>query len=226
MMPMRPKPFAALIVAFVLALATGLTGPALADLTVKGDAAAWQEVLAANAKLNALPGYRMKVVMAAGQTMVIEFAPGSGAMHSTMQSQSGGMEMVVVGSEGRFRINASGAPAGWRCQAVPANMRPGDPASMQSLLQGTVDIARAPEASIDGKPMRVYVYTVQGGAAGQSVTLKTTLYVGSENGLPRRAAVIGPGAEQTTMDYYDYGAPIQITLPSCGSGLRPLLPAG
>lgn len=204
--------FARRVAALATVVVAGLAGAASAELTVKGDTAAWQEVLAAYGKLNALPGYRMKISMAPGQTMVIEVAPGASAMHSTMQSQNGGMEMIVVGDQSRYRITASGAPPGWQCRGVPRMPRPGD---LTSAVQGTVDVARGPDGAIDGQPMRVYVYTVQAGAGGQSATVKTTLYVASENGLPRRAVMETPGGEQT-LDYYDYGAPIQITLPPCG----------
>jgi hypothetical protein len=89
-----------------------------------------------------------------------------------------------------------------------------------TAFQGTVDIARAPDAAIDGQPMRVYLYTMQGAAGGSmggAAGVKTTLYVGSDNGLPRRVVLATARGDQA-LDYYDYGAAIQITLPPCAPG--------
>lgn len=212
MIPTHTKLFVAAAVWIALAVVTGPAGPASAELTVKGDEAAWREVTAAFGKLSTLPGYRMKTGLPGGQTMIIEIAPAGNAMHSTMQSQNGGMEMVRVGDQSRYRLTTPGAPAGWMCQGIPPMPRPNDP----TAVQGTVDVARGPDSAIDGQAMRVYVYTIEAAAMGQSGTVKTTLYVGAGNGLPRRAVVATQGGEYP-IDYYDYGAPIQITLPPCSN---------
>ncbi|HKX19871.1 MAG TPA: hypothetical protein VJT33_17855 [bacterium] len=211
--PLRASPIAALFATLVLCLVTAL--PASADLTVKGDAAAWREVVAAYQKLSALPGYRMRTTMPQG-SMVVEVAPAGKAMHSTVESSSGGAEFIIVGGQSRMRITAAGAPAGWRCMNVPRMPNVSDP----TAIQGTVDVARAPDAAIDGQPMHVYLYTIEssaGGAMAAAGPVKTTLYVGSDNGLPRRVAVATTRGDQA-LDYYDYGAAIQITLPPCAPG--------
>lgn len=212
--PTRATPVAALLAALVLLLAAVLAGPASADLTVNGDAAAWREVTAAYQKLGALSGYRMKTAMPQG-SMVVEVVPATGAMHSTMQMQNGGAEFIVVGGQSRMRTTASGSPSGWRCVNAPQIPRMSDP----TAFQGTVDVARAPDAAIDGEPMHVYVYTVQGAGGGQmgGAAIKNTLYVGAANSLPRRVVLATPRGDQA-IDYYDYGAAIQITLPPCASG--------
>jgi hypothetical protein len=191
------------------ALLTGTACPASADLTVTGDGAAWNEVIAAYGKLNALPGYRIKTAVPGGGTMVLEMVPATPAMHTVIQTPNGNAEMIAVSGQTRMRTTMPGAPAGWQCAGAPP-MPPLDPKS----FQGTVNVARAPDTSIDGQAMHVYVYSagMSPGAAGPG---KTTLYVGAANGLPRRA-VIG----DQTMDFYDYGAPIQITLPPCGGAQR------
>jgi hypothetical protein len=214
-MPIRATSISAILTALALCLVTGLAGPASADLTVKGDAAAWREVVAAYGKLTGLSGYRIRTAMAQG-SMVVEVAPASGAMHSTMQTPNGDAEFVVVGGQSRMRMTMQGAPAGWRCVSVPQMPRLSDP----TAFQGTVDIARAPDAAIDGQPMHVYVYTMQGAAGGPMAAagdVKTTLYVGSDNGLPRRVVLATTRGDQA-LDYYDYGAAIQITLPPCAAG--------
>jgi hypothetical protein len=214
MLPIRAHSLAVLTAWLVLIAAVGPVTPASAEVTVKGDSAAWQEVIAAYRKLNTLPGYRMKTAMPGGQSMVLEVAQGGNAMHMTMQGSGGGMEMVRIGDQVRFRMDAPGAPPGWKCQGMPPMPRAGDPTS----VQGTVEVARGPDAAIDGQPMRVYLYTVDASAGnvppGMS-SVKSTLYVSTESGLPRRVVVTTPRGDQA-LDYYDYGAPIAITLPPCG----------
>src|SRR5215470_5611755 len=184
------------------ARAACLAGPASADVTVKGDQAAWREVTAAYAKLNALPGYRIKTEVPGGGTLVMEMVPANRGMHSVAHTPNGDLEMIALGDQTRLRGTAPGAPAGWQCTGVPSV-----PKFDPTAIQGTVDVARAPDAAIDGRPMHVYVYTAQasGGGMGLSGEIKTTLYVGVENGLPRRA-VVGASRGDQAIDFYDYGA--------------------
>ena len=212
-LPVRTTPIAALFTTLVLCVVAAF--PAAAELTVKGDAAAWREVVAAYQKLGALPGYRIRTTMPQG-SMIVEVAPADKAMHSTMESSSGGAEFIIVGGQSRMRVTASGAPAGWRCVNLPQMPNMSDP----SAVQGAVDVARAPDAAIDGQPMHVYLYTIEssgGGSMAAAGPVKTTLYVGSGNGLPRRVVVATTRGDQS-LDYYDYGAAIQITLPPCAPG--------
>ena len=211
--------FARRVAVIAVALIAGFAGAASADLTIKGDQAAWKEVTAALGKLNALPGYRMKMVMPGGQTMIIEVAQGGSAMRSTVQGQGGGMEMIKVGDQSRYRMTTPGAPAGWMCQGIPSIPRAND----LTAVQGTVEVARGQDSAIDGEAMHVYLYTIDASAAGQSGTVKSTLYVGTGNGLPRRIVMAASVNEQAA-DYYDYGASINITLPPCGGASRPLPP--
>jgi len=213
MMSNRLRPIAAGLTWCAFALITGLAGPASADLTVKGDQAAWREVTAAYAKLNALPGYRIKTEVPGGGTLVMEMVPATRSMHSVAHTPNGDIEMIVVGDQTRLRGTAPGAPAGWQCAGVPLV-----PKLDPTAIQGTVEVARAPDAAIDGQPMHVYAYTAEasGGVMGVSGEIKTTLYVGVDSGLPRRA-VVGASRGDQAIDFYDYGTPIQITLPPCGS---------
>ncbi|HLW47795.1 MAG TPA: hypothetical protein VKW09_08515 [bacterium] len=206
-MPQRSARFAVTTAALALAVLAGLAGAASADMTVTGDQAAWQEVQAAFAKLNTLPGYRMKSTMAGGGTIVIEVTSGGNMMHMLMHTPSGNMESYTVNGQTRMKNDMPGALPGWHCIGPQAPMA-GQPDPTKA--QGTVDIARGQDATIDGQPAHTYVYTVQSG--GQSS--KQTLYVGAANGLPRRVVIAAPGGDQT-MDYYDYGAAIQFTAPAC-----------
>ena len=81
-------------------------------------------------------------------------------------------------------------------------------------MNGTVDVARGADTTIDGAPMHSYVYTMSGSGAGERAAGKTTLYVNAKSGLPRRMLIGSPQGGQT-FDYYDYGANIQIDVPPC-----------
>ncbi len=196
----------------VMSAVLACAGAAQADLTVKGDTAAWGDVVAAYKKLASLPGFRMKVSSGgAGPMMVVEVVPPD-SLHTTMQTGSGGMEMVSVKGQSRFRMNMPGAPAGWQCQGVPPIQLPRDPTRD---VQGTVEVSRGPDTVVEGTPAHTYIYTIAVSTMGQSGTGKTTLYVGTQTGLPRRSVTSATGGE-VTADYYDYGAKIDITLPPCG----------
>jgi hypothetical protein len=196
----------------VLTASLLVPGSAPAEVTVKGDRAAWAEIGAAYKKLNSLSGYRMKISGGPGaQEVIVEVAP-PGATHTMVHMGSGTMEIVSVNGQTRFRMNIPGAPSGWQCRsAVPPIQTPRDPTS----AQGAVEVSRGPDAAIEGTPVHTYIYTSTVGAQGQDAAAKTTLYVGTQTGLPRRA-VTGTAAGESTVDYYDYGAKIEITLPPCG----------
>ena len=195
-------------------VATGVVGAlgtgALADVTVKGDQAAWGEIAGAFEKLNALSGYRMKS-SEEGQIIVFEIVPSQRASHIVAENQFGGMEIIIVGSDSRFRTKVRGVPTAWQCQAVPQNARPTDPMS----IEGIVEVARGKDTTIDGTPVRTYAYTT----TRDNFTRRTTLYVEMPTGLPRRTVTgvdSGGIAVGQTIDFYDFGAQISITLPSCG----------
>lgn len=186
-------------------------GAAPAEVTVQGDRAAWAEIGAAYKKLNSLSGYRMKVSAGPGaQEVIVEVVP-PGATHTMVHMASGTMETVSVNGQTRFRMNVPGAPSGWQCRRAAPMQAPRDPTS----VQGTVEVSRGPDTTIEGTPVHTYVYTSTTRVQGEDVTTKTTLYVGTQTGLPRRA-VTGTPAGESRVDYYDYGAKIDITLPPCG----------
>jgi len=211
MTTVRIHPVAAAAICAALWIAAVPPAPggsrAAAAVTANGDARAWHEVLAAFGKLNRLRGYRIKVEAASG-TMVVDVMPRRNAMHSTMQSQGMDAEVIVVGSQSRSRLTAPGVSGAWACQGIP----PLPKASDFLGADGTVDVARAPDTTIDGEAVRVYRVA----ASGSFGEIKSTVFVGAANGLPRRAVMTSDAGEQT-LAYYDYGAPIEITLPPCGN---------
>ncbi len=185
---------------------------ARAELTVKGDQAAWAELSAAYKKLQGLSGYRMKHSTGqAGQEVVTEIVPPASS-RTTIPVAGGSMETVTVNGQTRSRMNAPGAPGAWQCPGTPPVEIPRDPAEG---AQGTVEVSRGPDTAIEGTPVRTYITNATFPALGQNVASKTTIYVDTRTGLPRRAVTSFAGIE-ATLDFYDYGAKIEITLPPCG----------
>lgn len=185
----------------VTVLAIGLlAAPAFADLKVNGDQRAWAELKAAWAKLYAMP-FRAKVTSKDVRQAMMEFVPPD-AMRTTAETKDGAMEMVRVGGKTAVKIGA----AGWRCPQIP------QPTTLPNLrtLEGSVDISRGADTAINNTPVHTYLYATTSGASQR--TTKGTWYVGSQTGLPARFVISGGG----TIDYYDYGAAITITFPTCG----------
>jgi len=206
---MRQRRWFGRVLVTVLAIGV-LAGPAFADLKVTGDQTAWADLKAAWMKLYALSGYRAKVVTQNGSQVVMEFVPPN-SMHTTAQMTNGTVEMVRVGQQTAMKMSIPGAPAGWKCQAIPPQ-----PAAVPNVqtLEGSVDVSRGTDTTINGTPVHTYIYSMT--SATTNTTSKGTWYVGSQTGLPVRFLIGGSAGNQTTMDFYDYGAAITIAMPSCG----------
>ena len=194
------------IVAFAIGV---LVAPALAEPTVAGDPSAWADLKAAWTKLNSLSGYRAKVTIGDGQQVTMEFVPPD-SMHMTAQTQAGPMEMIKVGQKTAMKMGFPGAPAGWQCRDIT------QPTTVPDLsnVQGSIDISRGPDTTINSTPVHSYLYSSTTPAS--PTTYKGTWYIGSQTGLPVRYLADAAAGHQTTIDYYDYGAAITITMPACG----------
>lgn len=193
-----------------LGLAAAAGTASFAAPTVKGDAAAWNEVLAAFRKLYGLPGYRMKISVTDGTVGLAEFAPPN--FHWKVQPKMGPVaEFFSVGSQSAMRYAGPQMPGGGMCRKGASMQKPfKDPAD----FQGEITVTRQQDTAIDGTPVRAYAYeTIQSGIRSTGV-----IYVGTQNGLPRRGVdtYSGDNGPMTaTLDYYDYGAKITIALPNC-----------
>jgi hypothetical protein len=190
-----------------------LAAAARSEPAVSGDQAAWKEVGAAYRKLQTLSGYRMRVATGQPPDMVFEVVPPA-SVRMTVPAGNGSMEAITVHGQSRFRINAPGGPGPWQCQGSPSTEFPGNPTE---TIQGPVDVSRGADTVIVGTAVRTYIYRYAAKAQGQTVYGKTTLYVGTQTGLPRRAVTSG-GRGDVTIDFYDYGAKIDIRLPPCPGG--------
>lgn len=197
-----------LAVATVTVLVTGVR----AEVSVTGDTAAYAEIEAAYKNLLALPGFRIKMAGGPGGADATGEVTPPDSMHMLMKLPSGEVEMIRVGKEVRFRTNAPEGEGKWQCvTGAPAFSMSSDDLARE--LKGTVEIAVGRGADTTIGRESVHTYTVTAKGSGLPTTTET-LYVGVESGLPRRA-VVPTIASELTIDYYDYGVKLDITLPSC-----------
>ena len=109
-------------------------------------------------------------------------------------------------------MSVPGVPDSWL--GNKAGPRP--PVSELKDLFSEVEVSRRSDTVIAGVP--VHTYNLTSAILGGDQTAKTTtiIYVGIQTGLPRRSVTRYPlSAEEVVIDYYEYGAPITITLPAC-----------
>jgi len=189
----------------VLSVASG----AAAQVTVKGDARAWQEVGAAYDRLAKLRTYRVKMKFE-GQpaSMVIEYV-NPDRTRMLMQAEGYTMETVTVGAQVQYRMVTAGTPTPWQCAAPPRTTQTPDDARS---ARGEVTISRLGEVTIEGVRAQGYDYSW----TSQGQTVRQRLYVAGD-GMPRRLVVLdSAGKVQVTMDYYDFNAPVTIEFAKCG----------
>jgi hypothetical protein len=190
----------------VLLCATAAVGQ-----TVRGDLRAWQEISAAWERLGRVKTYRMRIT-SAGQpapSVVERVNPDRSRM--VMKQGAITIESITVGKETRFRMAGPGMPGTWQCQGdLPKGTGPASP-PQPGKAEGEVTVRRLGPRTVAGVSTQAYEYTTSGkGGATQR------LYVGRD-GLPRRLELLGGkgGQPVTTIDYYDFNAPITIPLPAC-----------
>jgi hypothetical protein len=200
---------------------------------VTGDPTAWAEIRTAYAKLHLLPGFRVKMTEGMSgftATAIMEFAlPDRAHMIMQMPQGAGVMEMIRAGDEIRMRLKMpnADAPGEWQCVSGQPRTGPSEsPFGFGSLpdprrINGAVEVARGEDTTINGSPVHSYTYTLRRSDA--SGEIKTILYVETHSGLPvRTVGSIRDGSSavegvtvQFTLDYYDFGAQIDISLPAC-----------
>ncbi len=237
---------AAVLVLWVAAAAWG----APAGVAVRGDAQAWEEVAAAQARLETVPSYRIRAAVAREapirMTMLTEVV-NPDRRRVVVELPEYTAEAIIVGRQVASRqVSRTGQPAfpqpsvgpgdllgafldpigfatgflvqaamnamtqavaqrrtGWRCQTLEAG------GGAQAPPELEVEVARLPQASLGGAPVRVYrmVWRIPGQPASEQ-----RLSVGAD-GLPRRLEWLQDGKPMMTEEYGDFGAPIQIELP-------------
>jgi hypothetical protein len=164
-----------------------------------GDPAAKAEAIESFNKLNALPSFRMRWTTPEGTGLSEIVRPDKG--HFVGKSAQGSIELFVIGTQHYTHYDFPGAPSGWRCSTGREHNTYFDIDKMRA--DTTTDVVRAPDTVIDGTPVHGYADAKTG----------DELYVGTQTGLPRR---IVEREKTATVDFFDYGAPITITPPSCG----------
>ncbi len=194
----------ALVLAGTMACAAGAV--AAPKLVVKGDAKAWAEVAAAMTKLTKLKSYRAKGTMAGptGATTTLMEVVNPGSFYSKTTVGGNTTEVIQVGTAVRMRTG--GGP--WICDTQQRDQLGMDPEKMW----GEVTATRGPAETIAGVQTQSYTYAWK----SDVMTMKMRLFVATTDGLPRRGQVLGEdGSVMVTTDYYDFNAPIKITLPAC-----------
>lgn len=193
-----------------LALVATVAAPAAAQLTVKGDAQAWQDVVAAYQRLTTLRTYRVKISGSAtpGPVTVEVVNPDRRRTVATLGTQRT-TEVITVGRESRTRVGTGP----WQCQG-PIGFGFGSVPFDPKAMKGEVTVSRVGPVTLDGT--RMLAYRVAYGPAGTDRVTHTRLYVLADSGLPRRSDVYGTdGKVSTTIDFFDFNAPITIELPKC-----------
>ena len=204
----RPK---VTVVVAALLMAAAFETPLRAGPVVAGDQRVWEEITAAFQKLEAT-SYRMRM-SAPEQTVITEHVPpGSTRTTTWVTGEVGEIDSVTVGDETRSRVIGPGVLGSWVCGGVETRRLA---IELKDYLR-VVEASRLPDTLIEGLPVHTYAvaYTIRG--SSQTATAKTIFYVGIQTGLPRRSITSYPlGSGGLVVDYYDYGAPITITLPAC-----------
>jgi len=204
---------AAVALIFVLLLVVS----ASAQVTVKGDAAAWREISAAHGNLAKLKTYRMKIAATGQPEAIVMEKVNPDRTRMIIQAQGVSMETIVVGNETRTRMSGTGmpagSPAGWQCQPAQAQAGPRGSAPDPTKAKGEVTVSRLADATIDGAKTRGYQYTMK----SDGPPVQSRVFVLVDRSLPRRTEVLdNSGNVESTFDYYDFNAPITIDLPKCG----------
>ncbi|HKX19922.1 MAG TPA: hypothetical protein VJT33_18110 [bacterium] len=169
-----------------------------------GDPAAKQEVIAAFERLNALSSYKIKISGHDGSGVWEIINPDK--RHIVAKSDKGSIEVYTIGPETRTRYDFPGAPTGWRCvKSQAANRLLFDTGKWQKEWKD--EVIRKPDTVIDGMSVRGYGYA--------DPKKEGVLYIGAQNGLPRRF-VSDQDNNMWTGDFYDFGVPIAFDPPMCG----------
>ena len=180
-----------------LLIAPAIAGPAL---VVKGDATAWTEVAAALGKLRTVRTYRFKASFSGSLVSTTEVVNPD---RLRVVLHEGGLEAIQVGKQ--VRIREGSGP--WQCGDEAIEMPKDNPAAMT----GEVTAARGPAVTIDGVQSRSYTYSWK----SADVTTVSRLFVAAATGFPKRAQYLaGKDVVMAQLDYFDFDAPITITLPA------------
>jgi len=201
-----------MVAVFAVATLTAPVSGVLAEVSVTGDTAAYAEIEAAYKNLLALSGFRIKMTGGPGGAEATGEMTPPDSIHMVMKLPSGEVEVIRVGNEVRLRTNAPDGEGKWQC-ATGAPAFSMSSADLEKGLKGTVEIAVARGADTTIARESVHTYTMTATGSGLP-TATTTLYVGAESGLPRRV-VVPTITSELTIDYYDYGARLDIPLPLC-----------
>lgn len=187
-----------------------------AQLTIKGDAAAFQEVQEARKRLHALRSYRTKLTSAGSNSTLIFERVKPDRSRSIQYLDNLIIESIGVAGEIRIRMIRSGKPGVWECASKKP---PPQPSRSNPDAKGEVTVTRLGELTIDGAKVRKFLSVT----LLQGVSNRQYVYVLVKDRLVRREERLAPRVDKVEhrWDYYDFNAPITIELPPCQRVLRP-----
>lgn len=178
---------------------------------VKGDRAAYEQVLAAFNSLRGLRGYRVHQTAYRDSSLIndatFEAAPPDAVHIVSRMSPTVQIEAWRVGAQYRTRFTERGVDR-WDCSPDPSLALPSGPAGGN----GAVEMAAPRETRIEGLPGREYHYVVRTLAGGRTLEDRVVLRVYTQTGLPREYVQTFGDGLRMVQQFYDYGAKITIRL--------------
>ncbi len=185
-----------------VSLSIAMVQPAAGEPVVKGDPAAWAEINAAMKKAFGL-SHRERTT-SGSTTTIMEWVPPDSRRIIT-HTPNGVAEAIVVGTAYRMR-NGDKWLSLWGRADAGAN---GAIAQARGHARGGDRHARpgSCDRRQDDPRLQLYIHS----AVSRAIH-KQRWYIGIQTGLLRRIVFDKTGS---TLDFYDYGAKITITLPPC-----------
>lgn len=193
----------------VSVLVLAVAAAAAAEVTVKGDPQAWQELMAAQEKLAQARTYRARMSLPGGGPFATVEHVEPDRNHTVIQIGIFRTETITVGSETRTRTGQGP----WRCgQQAQQQGASASPPPDARKAEGEATITRLPDTAVEGVPTRGYRVVL----VIDKNTIRYNQYVVVDSGLPRRVEILDSADKVVMiMDYYDIGAAITIELPPC-----------
>lgn len=191
----------ALLIALLVSAGPAHAAPAAVRIT--GDEAAAREYFSAWERLRQLRTYRVRMA-SGGQNMVTDHV-NPNRQRIIIGSGNDRQEILLVGNE--MRVRSGTGP--YMCLPPQARPQIGGPNPDPQSAQGEINVTRLPDASIEGAAVRGYLIATT--SEGRAMRMRGWVLTSGE--LRRIEFLNAAGSVESTMDYYDFNAPITIPDP-------------
>lgn len=128
-----------------------------------------------------------------------------------IRMKTAGMQVVVVGEKALVQMGEKWMPA--PPALSKSAMNAGDPKKIEELIQNCQAARHLGVETVNGVPMETYEYLVR----RKDGSSKSKFYFTVNDQLPRRIDIEADAKGQqikSTLEYFDYGAPVTIELPA------------